>query len=168
VALGGVGITLEDLVALYTGLARGGSTIGLTERQVAAAPAPQARRLIDPVAAWYVGNILLGTPPPENAAGHRIAFKIGTSYGYRDAWAVGFDGRHTIGVWVGRPDGAPMPGLYGRTAAAPVLFDAFARSGKPIASLATPPPGAIFATKCETAAAAVSVPAGRDADRCDR
>ena len=68
------------------------------------------RRLLDPVAAWYVGNILLGTPPPDNAAGGRIAFKTGTSYGYRDAWAVGFDGKRTIGVWVGRPDGAPVPG----------------------------------------------------------
>jgi len=152
VALGGVGITLEDLVTLYAGLARGGSTLALTERKgslLAAAPAPQPRRLIDPVAAWYVGNILIGTLPPENAAGHRIAFKTGTSYGYRDAWAVGFDGKHTIGVWVGRPDGAPMPGLYGRTAAAPILFDAFARSGKPVAPLPPAPRGAIFATNAK-------------------
>ncbi len=152
VALGGVGITLEDLVTLYAGLARGGATLALTERKgnlLAAAPAPQPRRLIDPVAAWYVGNILLGSPPPENAAGHRIAFKTGTSYGYRDAWAVGFDGRHTIGVWVGRPDGAPMPGLYGRTAAAPILFDAFARSGKPLAPLPAAPRSAIFATNAK-------------------
>ena len=63
-------------------------------------------------------------------AHNRIAFKTGTSYGYRDAWSVGFDGRITIGVWVGRPDGAPVPGLVGRTAAAPILFDAFARTGK--------------------------------------
>ena len=85
---------------------------------------------MEPVAAWYVGNILLGTPPPEHAAAGRIAFKTGTSYGYRDAWSIGFDGKRTIGVWVGRPDGAPVPGLVGRTAAAPILFDAFARSGK--------------------------------------
>ena len=103
------------------------------------------RRLLDPVAAWYVGNILLGTPPPENAAGGRIAFKTGTSYGYRDAWAVGFDGRHTIGVWVGRPDGAPVPGLIGRAAAAPILFDAFARTGKLPAALPRPPNGALVA-----------------------
>ncbi len=69
-----------------------------------------ARRLLDPVAAWYVGNVLIGAPPPDNAVPGRIAFKTGTSYGYRDAWAVGFDGRMTIGVWVGRPDGAPVPG----------------------------------------------------------
>ena len=110
-----------------------------------AAGTRQPRRLLDPVAAWYVGNILLGTPPPENAAGGRIAFKTGTSYGYRDAWAVGFDGRRTIGVWVGRPDGAPVPGLIGRAAAAPILFDAFARTGKLPAALPRPPNGALVA-----------------------
>ena len=106
---------------------------------------PAPRRLLDPVAAWYVGNVLIGTPPPENAAGGRIAYKTGTSYGYRDAWAVGFDGRRTIGVWVGRPDGAPVPGLVGRTAAAPILFDAFARTGQPPAPLPRAPKGALFA-----------------------
>ena len=148
-ALGGVGITLEDLVTLYAGLARGGSTVPLSERQGESTRAPQPRRLLEPVAAWYVGNVLIGTPPPENAVGHRIAFKTGTSYGYRDAWAVGFDGRTTIGVWVGRADGAPMPGLIGRGVAAPILFDAFARSGKLIAPLAHAPKTAIFATNAK-------------------
>jgi penicillin-binding protein 1C len=78
--------------------------------------------------------------------GGRIAFKTGTSYGYRDAWAVGYDGRMTIGVWVGRPDGAPVPGLYGRGAAAPILFDAFSRSGSPPVPLAHAPKGAVFST----------------------
>ena len=149
IGLGGVGVTLENLVALYVGLARGGATLPLTERRSETAAERQPRRLMDPVAAWYVGNILLGTPPPENAAAHRIAFKTGTSYGYRDAWAVGFDGKRTIGVWVGRPDGAPMPGLYGRSAAAPILFDAFARSGKPLAPLPPPPRHAIFASNAK-------------------
>ena len=107
--------------------------------------AGSAARLLDPVAAWYVGNILIGAPPPDNAPPGRIAFKTGTSYGYRDAWAVGFDGRMTIGVWVGRPDGAPVPGLVGRAAAAPILFDAFARSGNAPAPLTRAPKGAVFA-----------------------
>jgi penicillin-binding protein 1C len=141
--LGGVGIKLSDLVMLYTGLARGGSALALTERE--GGTTPRARRLLDPVAAWYVGNILIGAPPPDNAAPGRIAFKTGTSYGYRDAWSVGFDGRMTIGVWVGRPDGAPVPGLVGRAAAAPILFDAFARSGNAPASLMRAPKGAVFA-----------------------
>jgi penicillin-binding protein 1C len=142
--LGGVGIKLNDLVMLYTGLARGGAALPLTER--ADAEKPNARRLLDPVAAWYVGNVLVGAPPPDNAAGGRIAFKTGTSYGYRDAWAVGFDGRMTIGVWAGRADGAPVPGLVGRAAAAPVLFDAFGRTGNAPAPLAHAPKGAVFAT----------------------
>jgi penicillin-binding protein 1C len=143
--LGGVGVTLTDLTMLYAGLARGGNTISLSER-VYALDAPVQRRLLDPVAAWYVGNVLIGAPPPENAAGGRIAFKTGTSYGYRDAWSVGFDGKRTIGVWVGRPDGAPVPGLIGRASAAPILFDAFARlPGLPVA-LPKAPKGALFAT----------------------
>lgn len=135
--LGGVGTRLADLTMLYAGLARGGTTVPLVERR--GEPQRAEQRLLDPLAAWYVGNVLLGTPPPENAARGRIAFKTGTSYGYRDAWAVGFDGRHTIGVWVGRPDGAPVPGLVGRTAAAPILFDAFARTGRTPAPLARAP-----------------------------
>jgi penicillin-binding protein 1C len=86
-------------------------------------------RLVDPVAAWYVADTLLGAPPPLNAVPGRIAYKTGTSYGYRDAWAVGFDRKHTIGVWVGRADNGAVPGLVGRTVAAPILFDAFARLG---------------------------------------
>jgi penicillin-binding protein 1C len=142
--LGGVGIRLTDLVTLYGGVARAGTTVALTDRRASEPPSP--RRLMEPVAAWYVANVLLGTPPPENAAGGRIAFKTGTSYGYRDAWAVGFDGKRTIGVWVGRPDGAPTPGLVGRGAAAPILFEAFARSGKVLAPLAHAPKSALFAT----------------------
>jgi len=141
--LGGVGIKLSDLVMLYTGLARLGSAVPLIEREGEVAQNP--RRLLDPVAAWYVGNILIGAPPPDNAPPGRIAFKTGTSYGYRDAWAIGFDGRMTVGVWVGRPDGAPVPGLVGRAAAAPILFDAFARSGNAPAPLAHAPKGAVFA-----------------------
>jgi len=143
--LGGVGVKLTDLVALYGGLARLGTTVPLTERVAANVDeVPTPRRLLDPAAAWYVGNILIGTPPPENAAGGRIAFKTGTSYGYRDAWAIGFDGKRTIGVWVGRPDGAPVPGLIGRVAAAPILFDAFARTGKLPVALPAAPKGALL------------------------
>jgi len=142
--LGGVGVKLADLTMLYAGLARLGTTIPLVEKAADAALARPPLRLLDPVAAWYVGNVLIGTPPPDNAARNRIAFKTGTSYGYRDAWAIGFDGARTIGVWVGRPDGAPVPGMTGRSAAAPILFDAFARSGETIAALPSAPKGAIF------------------------
>jgi penicillin-binding protein 1C len=144
--LGGVGVTLQDLALLYAGLARLGNTKPLREIVTAHDDQRDPLRLLDQVAAWQVANVLLGTPPPENGVHGRIAFKTGTSYGYRDAWSVGFDGRMTIGVWVGRPDGAPVPGLIGRAAAAPILFDAFARTGKVPAPLPKPPKGALLAS----------------------
>ena len=145
--LGGVGVTLQDLVQLYCGLARLGNTTPL--REIVGQPKRDSLRLMDEVAAWQVGNVLIGSPPPENAPHNRIAFKTGTSYGYRDAWSVGFDGRMTIGVWVGRPDGAPVPGLVGRAVAAPILFDAFARSGKLPVPLPKPPKGTLVASNAK-------------------
>jgi penicillin-binding protein 1C len=145
--LGGVGVRLMDLTMLYAGLARQGTVAPLIEQLGQAPQAP--KRLIEPVAAWYVGNVLLGTPPPENAAGGRIAFKTGTSYGYRDAWALGFDGKHTIGVWAGRPDGAPVVGLGGRVTAAPILFDAFARLGTTRQPLPRAPKGVLIASSAK-------------------
>jgi penicillin-binding protein 1C len=144
--LGGVGVTLLDLVQVYSGIPRLGSVMPLHEIERDDSGVREPLRLLDPVAAWQVGNVLLGTPPPENAVRNRIAFKTGTSYGYRDAWSVGFDGRMTVGVWVGRPDGAPVPGLVGRVAAAPILFDAFARTGKLPAQLPKAPRGTLIAT----------------------
>jgi penicillin-binding protein 1C len=146
--LGGVGVSLQDLVQLYSGIARLGSAKPLREI-VWKDDVREPLRLMDQVAAWQVGNVLIGTPPPENAPHNRIAFKTGTSYGYRDAWSVGFDGRITIGVWVGRPDGAPVPGLVGRTAAAPILFDAFARTGKLPAPLPKAPKGTLVASNAK-------------------
>jgi penicillin-binding protein 1C len=145
--LGGVGVTLQDLVQLYAGIPRLGTTKPLREFMDDRSRDPL--RLMDQAAAWQVGNVLIGTPPPENAPQHRIAFKTGTSYGYRDAWSVGFDGHMTIGVWVGRPDGAPVPGLVGRVAAAPILFDAFARTGKLPAPLPKAPKGVLIASNAK-------------------
>ncbi len=147
VGLGGIGIRLEDLALLYSSLARLGETHTLIARMDEAASSIRVRgRLMEPVASWYVAQALLGSPPPENAVGGRIAFKTGTSYGYRDAWSVGFDGKHTVAVWVGRPDGQPVPGLTGRQAAAPILYDTFARiTSKPV-PLPAAPEGAIIAS----------------------
>ena len=149
IGLGGVGIKLADLTMLYSGIARLGTVLPLTERAVAAGGKGEGNRLMEPVAAWYVSHILIGTPPPENGVPGRVAFKTGTSYGYRDAWSVGFDGRYTIGIWVGRPDGAPVPGLVGRAAAAPILFDAFARLPTPPASLPRAPSGVLVTTNAK-------------------
>src|SRR6185312_12975450 len=88
-------------------------------------------------------------PPPLNGSPGRIAFKTGTSYGYRDGWSIGFDGKTVIGVWVGRPDGAPVPGLAGITGAAPILFEAFDRLGARSPSFNSAPPGVLFASNAE-------------------
>ena len=138
IGLGGLGITLADLARLYAGLARGGEAPPLIERLDGQPPVLGARRVTDPVAAYYVEDILLGAPPPANALKGRIAFKTGTSYGFRDALAIGFDRRTTIAVWVGRPDNGPTPGLIGREAAAPILFDAFERLGRSIEPISAP------------------------------
>jgi len=157
-ALGGVGLTLHDLATLYASLARGGEAVTLTHRmgekpnpaqlllQGKRKRMPLAEYVLSPVAAWYVTDILKDAPPPLNAKGGRFAYKTGTSYGYRDAWAVGYDGRYTVAVWVGRPDGASTPGLVGRIAAAPILFDAFARLGEKRVPLPAPPRGVVQAT----------------------
>ncbi len=144
IGLGGLGITLTDLARLYAGFARGGEAPALTER-LGAAPMIEPRRVTDPVAAWYIDDILRGAPPPANALKGRIAFKTGTSYGFRDALAIGFDRGTTIAVWVGRPDNGPTPGLIGREAAAPILFDAFERLGRDVEPI-RPPNGVLRAS----------------------
>ncbi|MTD95198.1 penicillin-binding protein 1C [Hyphomicrobium sp. xq] len=157
-ALGGVGLTLHDVTTLYAGLARGGDVVPLVHRRADVADAAKAllhgkqaerKRLLSPLAAWYVSDILKDAPPPVNAKAGRFAYKTGTSYGYRDAWAVGYDGKYTVAVWVGRPDGASTPGLSGRVAAAPILFDAFARLGDKRTPLSGPPSGALRVTGSE-------------------
>ena len=147
VGLGGVGITPRDLVQLYAAIARGGTPVVLRDG-VADPPAAGAATapVLAPTAAWYVADILADTPPPANGSPGQIAYKTGTSYGYRDAWAVGFDGRHVVGVWIGRPDGTAVPGLSGIGNAAPLLFEAFTRLGPKRVPLARPPAGALVAT----------------------
>jgi penicillin-binding protein 1C len=145
IGLGGVGVTLRDLVSLYAAIARGGTPVALRDG-IGDAPSAAGPPVLSPTAAWYVADILAGVPPPVNGSAGRIAYKTGTSYGYRDAWAIGFDGANVIGVWVGRPDGTPVPGLSGIESAAPVLFEAFDRIGQKRVPLKPPPAGVIVAT----------------------
>lgn len=145
VGLGGVGVTLRNLVSLYAAIARGGSPVELNDGVNVPATSPgDGAPVLDKVAAWYVSDILAGVPPPLNGSAGRIAYKTGTSYGYRDAWAIGFDGKTVIGVWVGRPDGAPVPGIAGITAAAPILFESFDRLSATTVPLPAPPAGAML------------------------
>jgi penicillin-binding protein 1C len=153
IALGGGGITLADLTRLYAGLGRGGLVAPL--RLTPDAPERAGIPLTSPAAARAVTDILADLQPPAGFmrrtardGGRRVAFKTGTSYGFRDAWAVGYDRLHAVGVWIGRPDGAPHLGAYGVTAAAPVMLNVFdalptppqdvADTGVPLGSLASP------------------------------
>jgi penicillin-binding protein 1C len=149
IALGGVGISLRDLVAAYAAVANGGRPVALRDGVGDESPYAAQLPVLDPVAAWYVADILAGVPPPSTASLGRIAYKTGTSYGYRDAWALGFDGRYVIGVWVGRPDGAPIAGLTGIGAAAPILFESFDRIGSRVQPLPPAPAGVVLAPTAE-------------------
>ena len=143
IGLGGVGVSLRELVQAYTIFANGGRPSVLGDGVLVTPVPPRRTAMFEPVATWHVADMLAGAAGPAGSARLPIAFKTGTSYGYRDAWSVGFDGRHVLGVWVGRPDGAPVPGISGITVAAPVLFDGFARSGLAIEPLPPAPAGAV-------------------------
>jgi penicillin-binding protein 1C len=144
VALGGAGISLGDLVRLYAALSNGGDAAPLRYRRDD--PPTHGTAIFGPLAAWYVNDILAEAPPPpsvlpaESRRGRRLSFKTGTSYGYRDFWAIGYDQEVTIGVWAGRPDGTPMPGRSGRTTAAPVLFKIADLIGPASSQYNAPPP----------------------------
>ncbi|NIZ13850.1 penicillin-binding protein 1C [Phaeobacter sp. HF9A] len=146
ISLGGVGVSLRDLVQLYAALAEGG--VGPQLHAVAGATG-QTQRLMSPVAAWYLGDILRDLPAPSGHHSGVLPYKTGTSYGHRDAWAVGWDGQHVIGVWFGRADGTPVPGSFGAGLAAPALFEAFAMLKPELSPLAPPPPNALILTSAE-------------------
>ena len=124
--LGGGGTTLEELVGAYTALARA----GVAGRPRLSPDAPQVdTRLMSAGAAFIVREILEngGRPDaPFRESAARVAWKTGTSFGFRDAWAVGVTDRYTLGVWVGRPDGTPNPGHFGANTAAPLVKDLLA------------------------------------------
>lgn len=127
--LGGGGTTLEELVGAYTALARGG--VAGRPRLAPAEPLVETQ-LMSPGAAFIVREILEngGRPDaPFRETAARIAWKTGTSFGFRDAWAIGVTDRHTVGVWVGRPDGTPNPGHFGANTAAPLVKDLLAALG---------------------------------------
>ena len=131
-ALGSATVSPLELAGLYSGLANGGSFAPPIVRRDA--PKPAAVRLVGPTAAWYVADILADGPLPDGFAAlppplreRRIAYKTGTSAGYRDAWAATYTNNWTVVVWVGHADGTTRPGQMGRTAALPIAFKAFSR-----------------------------------------
>jgi penicillin-binding protein 1C len=147
IALGGIGVSLEDMVQLYAAIARGGVSLPLTHRLQG--QREEGQRVLSASAAWQVGDILAGLAPPPGAPENRLAYKTGTSYGHRDAWAIGYDGRHVIGVWMGRPDGTPVPGAFGADLAAPVLFQAFARLKPALDPQPSAPPATLLLSNAQ-------------------
>jgi len=128
--LGAGEVSLLELTNLYAALADGGRYRPLVWRD--GTPAVSAERLVSPETAWLVTEILRQVERPDLPASWRlardvpaVAWKTGTSYGHRDAWAVGYSGDYTIGVWVGNFDGAARQGISGAEHAAPLLFDLF-------------------------------------------
>lgn len=116
VILGGVGSNLETLVGTYTALANGGLA-----GQIRFVPnsSIKQRYLFSPGSAWITQNMLSNQ---HNHGPNKLAWKTGTSYGHRDFWSIGVTPNYTIGVWIGRPDGTPLPGHYGAHTASPLLF----------------------------------------------
>ena len=129
IGLGGVGLSLFDLVQAYAMLANGGRKVTLTNGSKGQPKWEKPSQILSAKAAWQVTDILAAIAPPANVAALPLAYKTGTSYGYRDAWSIGYNGRYVLGVWVGRADNGAVPGATGGGTAAPILFEAFARSG---------------------------------------
>jgi penicillin-binding protein 1C len=154
-ALGGAGLTMREMAGLYAGLASTHGAGPLRMLPGAAAPGvPQSE------AQRIVADILTQPFPQGGPPG--VGWKTGTSWGGRDAWALGFDRKHVAAVWVGRPDGTAMPGATGRALALPVLAQVFGLlppaprgAARPVAMapaataeaslrLLFPPPGAVL------------------------
>ena len=164
IGLGGLGLTLTDLTRLYAALAREGRPVSLVlNRDLPRQPAGTAE-VLEPIAAWHVADILSGLPQPQSAGTSAIAYKTGTAYGYRDCWAVGFDGQYVVAVWVGRADASPVPGMTGAKAAVPILFETFQRLGKDRVPLPAKPDGVLSRPTAELPVALRRARvAGRDA-----
>lgn len=129
-ALGGAGLTAQELAVLYAALGDAGRARPLVWDADAVGEDTVHYRLMSADSAEKILKILRETPTPAGrmpgrltANAPQVAFKTGTSYGYRDAWAAGVSGDYAIVIWVGRADGAPRPGETGRTAALPLLFE---------------------------------------------
>lgn len=120
--LGGAGARLDDMAAAYSAFARHGKAGKL---RLQPSDPLLDRPLMSAGAAWIIRRIMAdeAQPLPDNALSRVVplAWKTGTSYGYRDAWAIGINARYVIGIWTGRPDGTPVVGQFGFASAVPLL-----------------------------------------------
>jgi penicillin-binding protein 1C len=143
-ALGGMEVSMQELVTLYAMLANGGSLKPLIMLRKDNA-LDEGVRLLSPEAAWITLDMLRGNPPPRRqqlpgavVEAPDIAWKTGTSFAFRDAWAVGVSGQYVLAVWVGNFDGEGNPAFVGRSAAGPLLFDLFSAIDKARGGLGKP------------------------------
>lgn len=129
--LGGVGTTLEAQVQLFSSLAAYGRIyplrmLHMPETVESEQKPMNGNVLLSPEASWIITKTLRSVSPPKRINTRKIAWKTGTSYGYRDGWALGVSPDWTVGVWIGRPDAVPNVGVLAGDIAAPMLFDIFA------------------------------------------
>jgi penicillin-binding protein 1C len=126
-ALGGGELTSLELAALYGMLGNGGNLKNL--RTLAHEPQSAGTRLLSPEASFLTLDILKDNPGVNTldidipgAQDNKIAWKTGTSWAYRDAWAAGISGPYVLIVWVGNFDGGGNSAFVGRRAAGPLFF----------------------------------------------
>ncbi|GAB3017471.1 penicillin-binding protein 1C [Niabella terrae] len=151
--LGGCGVRLEELAALYASFADAGRYRPLRWIRSDAGQAPSSDsslQLLSPEAAYMLGTMLRNLERPDLPAGNlsavnipRIAWKTGTSYGRRDAWSIGYNQRYTIGVWIGNFSGVGAPELNGAGTATPLLFQLFNSIDPRPDPETTPPPAGL-------------------------
>jgi penicillin-binding protein 1C len=129
-ALGGCGVTLQQLAGLYSAFANGGIYKPPTYKKRHGKP--DTTRIISPEAAYIITRILTMPGRPDYPRNYhfapsavRIAWKTGTSYGRRDAWSIGYNEKYTIGVWAGNFDGSHSHALTGADVGTPLLFELF-------------------------------------------
>jgi len=122
--LGGGEVTPEELARLYALLANGGEARPLAYTRAQAENAGAPERLLSPEAAFITLDMLRHTPRPDTGAPAQpaVAWKTGTSWGFRDAWTAGVFGRHVLVVWVGDFEGTGNPAYIGIDAAAPLFL----------------------------------------------
>jgi penicillin-binding protein 1C len=127
--LGGCGVTLEELTRFFSAFARGG--ILSQVRYIIDEQLTENKKIFSEETSYLISNILSGIERKDivdlsyYSKLPKFAWKTGTSYGKRDAWAIGFNPNYTIGVWMGNFDGKGSPYLSGTEAAVPLLFDLF-------------------------------------------
>ena len=145
--LGGGEVTPEELARMYAVLANAGDAqpVAYTRAQAQAVAQQEPQRLLSPEAAFITLDMLRQTPRPDTGApaSPPIAWKTGTSWGFRDAWTAGVFGRHVLVVWVGDFDGAGNPAFIGIDAAAPLFLrtvDAMRAQGLDPGAVARPQP----------------------------